>query len=112
MFKNKKVIYYLLALGVGMLLLLATNPEQLPIPLLLIPFLYMYVMVYLGVMLMSRKMFAIPRLPARMIAFSVSSVLIFLLVMRSLVNLSILDVVIATIILIFFIWYVRKMYIA
>lgn len=110
--KNKKLIYYLSAVTVGGMLFVISNPERLPIALLLVPFLYIYVMIYVGVLLMSIKMFSIPRLPSHLIAVSVSSVLVFLLVMRSLVDLSVLDVVIATIILIFFIWYVRRLYAA
>lgn len=49
-------------------------------------------------------------MPAKFMSISLSSIIVFLMVMRSLVNLSVIDVVIATMIMVFLIWYVRKLY--
>lgn len=106
-FQNYRLILFML---IGVLLLIATSPNNMPISLLLLPFLYIYVLLFWIFFMVGAKMLDAKPLPARLIAFSLSSIIVFLLVMRSLVNLSILDVVIATMIMVFLIWYVRKLY--
>ena len=94
----------------GFFLILLTNPNNLPISLLVVPFLYVYILLYQITFLVGSKMFDMKLAPARVVAFSLSSIVVFLLVMRSLINLSVLDVVIATMIVVFLIWYVRRLY--
>lgn len=106
-FQNYRLIFLIF---IGALVLVATSPNNMPISLLLLPFLYIYVLLFLIFFMVGAKMLDAKPLPSRLMAFSLSSIIVFLLVMRSLVNLSIFDVVIATMIMVFLIWYVRKLY--
>lgn len=103
--KHKKQIITLVALYlVGVLFLAFTNPNDLPVPLLILPFIYsfsvLYVtLVYLGKALRLRRQ--------KLIALTISILVTLLLLLGSLHQLGPRDIFLASLLAVLLTWYIN-----
>lgn len=108
--KDKKRITVLAALYIlGIILLMFTKPDGLPLIGLLLPFVYLFVVVYLTVELFARRGFRINPRFSKTIAIISSIFVSLLLVMRSITQLTLRDILLSVGIAGILTWYIVKL---
>lgn len=106
---QKLIIIVLMWVSLPLFILL-TNPENLPIPLLVVPFLLLYATLYMSARLSMK--YLVPNLTkgrTRLIATLIASLPTLLLVLASIKQLTIRDTAIVVGLLVFLVFYLRRM---
>jgi hypothetical protein len=107
--QTKKRLLTLLGIYLAVILFFVTvNPEKLPLVLLLLPFLLIFITSYLTLMLVLDTFFKIKTQPKRLIAFSVSVMPVLLLIIQSITQLTLRDVLLSLSIVVIIVWYTTK----
>ena len=105
---QKLIIIVLMWVSLPLFILL-TNPENLPIPLLVVPFLLLYATLYMSARL--SLMYLTPNLTmgrTRLIAMLIAGLPTLLLVLASIKQLTIRDTAIVVGLLVFLVFYLRR----
>lgn len=84
------------------------DPGQLPVAAILVPFLLIFFILYLGVRLILSNFFRLNSASERTISFALSTLPVLLLIIQSITQLTIRDVLITVGILVIVIWYTVK----
>jgi len=107
---NKKRLLILLGLYLFVFLFfIIVNPEKLPLVLLLLPFLLIFVTIYMTLILILDTFFKIKSQPKRLIAFSISVMPVLLLIIQSITQLTLRDVLLSISIVVIIVWYTTKL---
>lgn len=106
--KISHIIGGLLLYGAGVIFFLTTSPENLPIALLVVPFLYMFVTTYLTTRFLVGQFLVKTPGRANILAGLTAVGVTLLLLLSSLHQLTIRDILLVFGIAVIFIWYLRK----
>ena len=113
MSKTKKRLIILLGIYLVVLVFfISVNPEKLPLILLLLPFLLIFLVMYLSLIFVLDTFFKIKSQPKRLIAFSVSIMPVLLLIIQSITQLTLRDVLLSISIVVIVVWYTIKLNVA
>lgn len=106
--RKKKLIklglFYLFVAGFFVLF----NPDQLPLIFLLLPFILIFLTLYVTIVLVLRTFFSLRKRSEQLIAGSISIMPTLLLVIQSITQLTIRDVLLAISIVVVAVWYISK----
>lgn len=102
---RKQLIILTLLYGVGVIFFMTTNPSQLPLLLLIIPFAYIFVVLYLTILFIARLLGVRRALP---VAFIISIFGVLLLVLGSLHQLTMRDALISLALTSLLTWYISR----
>ncbi len=104
----RKHTYYVVPLIALLLFLAFTDPQELSLPLLLVPFLLLFTVFFVIIHLLSRRMFQLKRINSTVTAFFLALFPVILLLLSSVGQISFADV--AVVLLLFFgiLFYLRR----
>lgn len=106
--KYQKQLFILFGLyGVGLLFLLFTNPQELPLPLLILPFVYAFVTLFLTIRLVVQSLTDSKTL-GNTVGMTITIFVILTLVLASIRQLSARDLLISLAITVILSWYLIK----
>lgn len=91
----KRLLILVLLLAVGPVFMALTDPETLPLPLLVIPFLWLFTCLFVVMWLLLAKKLSLQRKQVVIVAGLVASIPVLLIVFQSINQLSIRDVIIS-----------------
>ncbi len=110
MSNTKKRLLILAGLYILVLLFFVTvNPEKLPLVLLLLPFGLIFLVLYMTLTLILDTFFKIKPQPKRLVAFSISVMPVLLLIIQSITQLTLRDVLLSMSIVVIVVWYTVKL---
>lgn len=79
----------------GPLFLISTNPDRLPLPLLVLPFLWLFACLFVGTWLILRRQKGVTKKQAVLVAGVIASIPVLLTIFQSIHQLSIRDVLLS-----------------
>lgn len=106
--QKKRLISFVLLIIFSFIFFSVVDPGQLPVAAILLPFLLIFCILYLGVRLILSNFFRLSAASERTISFALSTLPVLLLVIQSITQLTIRDVLITIGILVIIIWYTIK----
>lgn len=109
MLDQKRIIRLFILYGVGIFVLTTTKPDGWPLVALLIPFFYLFVVLYLSFELLIRRGFHLSERLSKTVAFIISIFITLLMVMRSITQLTIRDILLSVSIATILTWYIVKL---
>jgi hypothetical protein len=93
---------------VGPLFIVLTNPQNLPLPLLVLPFLWLFTVLFITTSILVRRRKSVTKRQAVITAGIVASIPVLLAIFQSIHQLSIKDVLLSTGLVLLAAWYVLR----
>jgi hypothetical protein len=106
MIKKSKLILLVILLVFGVFFFLGTNPSEVPIYVLIVPFIYFFTLFYL---LTSQIQDLLNNNMGPSIPLIVSSLILLMIILGSLHQLSAKDIILSLVLMLLLGWYIRKL---